>query len=201
MEKIERIVIASGNSHKVDEFNQLLAGLGIEIVSADSVGGMPEVEETGLSFEANAELKARALRKQVSGEVYIMADDSGLEVDCLNGAPGVYSARYAGVGATDEANVDKLLNVLKDKASSMRSARFRCVLCLISPRDEVNFFSGTCEGSISKIPRGESGFGYDPIFFPSGYEKSFAQLGDRMKSRLSHRAAAIRAFRENVIFE
>ncbi|MEM8868501.1 MAG: RdgB/HAM1 family non-canonical purine NTP pyrophosphatase [Verrucomicrobiota bacterium] len=191
----EQLVIASGNAHKVEEFGDLLAGLGFSVVSAKAFGGMPDVVEDGETFEANAEIKARALRQQVPDEVWVLADDSGLEVDYLDGAPGIYSARYAGADADDAANRVKLLQALDGVEVSERSARFRCVLCVLKPDGERLFFDGSCDGCIASSEQGDMGFGYDSIFIPAGHERTFGQLGDAVKRVLSHRAKAVSAFR------
>ena len=190
-----QIIIATGNAHKVLELEQLLSGLNLRVDSARVAGGMPEVEETGKTFEANAKLKADALRALAPKEFYVLADDSGLEVDFLNGAPGVYSARYAGLGASDETNLNKLLTSLRGVEPPKRTARFRCVLCLLTPDGATNYFEGSCEGAIAEAPRGSQGFGYDPVFIPQGYEESFGELGEAVKSHLSHRAQAVQALR------
>ncbi len=189
---MKQLIIGTGNAHKVDEFKSLLAKSEYVVEAASICGGMPEVDETGDTFEANALLKAEALRGLAPREAYVLADDSGLEVDALNGEPGVYSARYAGLHTTDTDNVEKLLNVMSNIPASERVARFRCVLCLMDPDGSADFFSGTCEGIIGFESVGSEGFGYDPVFIPSGYDKSFAILGASIKSRLSHRAMAIR---------
>ncbi|MFQ3271027.1 MAG: XTP/dITP diphosphohydrolase [Lentimonas sp.] len=172
------IIIATGNAHKVEEFELLLAGLDFDVVSAKSCGGMPEVDENGSTFAANAQLKAEALRAQAPADAWVMADDSGLEVDALDGAPGIYSARYAGVDASDAENVVKLLDALKDVPKEARTARFRCVLCVIDHEGYVTHYDGCCEGRLDTAVHGDGGFGYDPIFIPNGYSESFAQLGD-----------------------
>ena len=191
-----QIIIATGNAHKVLELEQLLAGLGVQVESAAVVGGMPEVEETGQTFAANALLKAAALRALASASAYVLADDSGLEVDALNGAPGVYSARYAGPEASDAENRHQLLTALAGAGDAPRTARFRCVLCLLGPKGEAQYFEGSCEGSITEAERGKEGFGYDSIFMPEGYTKTFGELGESVKQRLSHRANAVHALRD-----
>ena len=188
------LIIATGNLHKVEEFEQLLKGDQFVVLSAHAFGGMPEVEETGKTFAENAYLKARALKKIVPEDVWLLADDSGLEVDALNGKPGVYSARYAGEGASDQDNVRKLLKALKGVPAEARAARFKCVLCVIDSRGSISYYENTCEGRIAATFSGESGFGYDPVFIPEGYQQSFAELGVAVKSELSHRARAVRAF-------
>lgn len=189
------LIVATGNAHKVEEFDQLLAGCGFTLASAQVCGGMPAVVEDGDSFAANARIKALALRAVAPARAWIVADDSGLEVDALGGAPGIHSARYAGEGATDLANVEKLLRALSEVPAPRRAARFRCVLCLIDPDGGERFFEGACEGHIAMSPTGSEGFGYDPVFVPAGHTESFGQLGETVKSRLSHRALAVRNMR------
>jgi XTP/dITP diphosphohydrolase len=185
------LIVATGNAHKVGEFEQLLPGCDFAIDSALVCGGMPNVVEDGDSFAANAQLKALALRAVAPARAWIVADDSGLEVDALGGAPGIYSARYAGEGASDRANLEKLLDELSGLPEAKRSARFRCVLCLIDPEGRERFFEGACTGRIALTPSGSEGFGYDPVFVPDGYAKSFGELGESVKGRLSHRALAV----------
>ena len=155
---------------------------------------MPDVDENGKTFAENARLKAIALRKLAPMDAWVLADDSGLEVDALNGWPGVYSARYAGADTNDRDNIEKLLKALEDVPAPLRQARFKCTLCVIDPNGSAAYYEGICEGCISTRVFGESGFGYDPVFIPEGYGKSFAQLGNQVKSKLSHRARAVQAF-------
>ena len=192
---MKQIIVATGNAHKVEEIEILLEGAPVKIESARVCGGMPDVDENGDTFAANARIKAEALKAQAPSDAWVLADDSGLEVYALDGAPGIYSARYAGAGSTDQKNVDKLLGTLGGVAGGARGARFKCVLCLIGPDGLVDFFEGSCEGRIALQQSGESGFGYDPVFIPEGYKQSFAELGDGIKSELSHRAKAVLALR------
>jgi len=194
----KKLILATGNAHKVEEFRGLLDGLSLDVLSAKACGGMPEVEENGDSFAANAQIKAEALRAAAPAQAWVLADDSGLEVDALDGAPGIYSSRYAGPAASDGDNVEKLLAALKDVPEAERTARFRCVLCLIDAEGNVSHHHGTCEGRIGFEVRGGEGFGYDPIFIPEGYEHSFGELGEAVKSALSHRARAVEALREHL---
>lgn len=191
----QKLILATANAHKVAEFETLLAGLNLEICSAAICGGMPPVEETEATFEGNARLKAEALRARAPKDAWVLADDSGLEVDALDGAPGVYSARYAGPGADDAANVARLLRELQAVGGESSAARFRCVLCLIDSSGRTTFHAGSCEGRIAPAPAGTSGFGYDPVFIPEGYRQSFAELGEAVKSQLSHRARAVAVLR------
>ena len=192
VQRVQRpLIIATGNRHKVEEFEKLLKGSLWTALSADVCGGMPEVAETGATFAENAFLKASALRKQAPEDTWILADDSGLEVDVLRGEPGVYSARYAGPEASDQDNIAKLLKALENVPALERTARFKCVLCLIDPEGSAVYYEGTCEGRIATAVFGESGFGYDPVFIPKDYSQSFAALGSEIKQRLSHRARAV----------
>jgi non-canonical purine NTP pyrophosphatase (RdgB/HAM1 family) len=178
------LTLSSGNAHKAEEIREML---GIPLRSLKEVSGVPEFEETGETFEENARIKARGLADYLGG--WALADDSGLAVDALDGAPGVYSARYAGRHGDDAANNRKLLEDLADKTD--RSAGFVCVLALCGPGGEEWVIRGECRGRMAHVPRGEGGFGYDPLFIPDGYEQSFAELGAEVKNRLSHRAVAL----------
>lgn len=192
----QKLIIASGNAHKVEEFGGLLDGLGFEVHSAAVCGGMPDVEENGDSFAANALIKARALRAIAPTDAWILSDDSGLSVDAIAGAPGIYSARYAGCHASDAENVKKLMHVLCGIPYASRTARFRCVLALIDPEGQHSTHEGACEGHIAMELSGSTGFGYDPIFIPEGYSETFAALGDTIKAELSHRAKAVDVLRD-----
>ena len=182
------LIIATGNAHKLEEFQTLLDGLGFEVQAATVCGGMPPVDENGGSFAANAQLKAEALRRIAPADAWVLADDSGLEVDALDGAPGIYSARYAGPDASDADNLAKLLAAIREVPTAGRGARFRCVLCMIDPEGYITHYAGTCEGHMDTEARGGEGFGYDPAFIPEGYAQSFGELGEDVKSQLSHRA-------------
>jgi XTP/dITP diphosphohydrolase len=196
---MKRLIIATGNAHKAEEFAELLSEGGFWVESAAVCGGMPHVVEDGASFEANAALKARALRAIAPADAWVLADDSGLEVDALGGAPGIHSARYAGENASDGENVAKLLEALSPVDAPARTARFRCVLCLLKGQDsDAEFYDGACEGTIQAEPSGDSGFGYDPVFVPKGYEQSFAELGETVKHQLSHRGEAARRLLERI---
>ena len=187
----ESIVLASNNAGKVREIGQLLAGARIRVVPQNEYG-VPEVAETGLTFVENAILKARHAA-QYSGLAAI-ADDSGLEVDALQGAPGIYSARYAGVGASDEDNLVKLLKDLEGLPEAERTARFQCVLVYLRHAFDPTplICQGTWEGVILTDVRGANGFGYDPIFFVPTHGCSSAELDPETKNRLSHRGQALR---------
>lgn len=182
-----RLIIASGNAGKVREYKRLLSPLGFgETLSMKEAGIYCEPEETGATFEENAAIKARAL-KELCG-CAVLADDSGLEVDALGGEPGVYSARYKGL-ETDEERSESILEQLKDLPESERVARFVCVIHFIYPDGRELTARGVCEGRIGYEPRGENGFGYDPIFMYGG--RSFAELGDDEKNAVSHRGKAL----------
>ncbi len=186
-----RIVLASSNAGKVKEINQLLSNQLIQVIP-QSEFNVPEIEETGLTFVENAILKARNAARH-SG-LPAIADDSGLEVDALNGAPGIRSARFAGPAATDQANNDKLLEQLKEVPEARRSARFQCLLVYLRhPADPTPLIcQGSWEGRILFQPQGENGFGYDPLFFVPDHHCSSAQLRPELKNQLSHRGRALR---------
>ena len=188
-----RLYIATANPNKVKEITRFLesAKLNIEVFSSDTIGGLPEVYESGATFPANALIKAKALLPLVPPGCWVMSDDSGLEVDALNGKPGVHSARYAGSNATDVDNNRKLLAELSDVTGAGRAARFCCSIALLGPEDREQYFMGKCEGRIVNQPRGSCGFGYDPLFLPDGYDKTFAELGPSVKDTESHRARAL----------
>ncbi len=185
------IVLASSNPGKVREIAELLVGLNLTVVPQGKFD-VPEIEETGLSFIENAILKARNAARHTG--LAAIGDDSGLEVDALNGAPGIHSARYAGETSTDEANVDKLLRELIDVPEEQRSARFQCVAVYLRHADDPTplIGQGTWEGRILFEPKGESGFGYDPVFFVPTHHCSAAELPPDVKNRLSHRGQALR---------
>lgn len=182
------LLVATGNTHKTEEIGAIL-GAGYNISDLRSHPSLPVVDETGVTFLENATLKAVEISRQVSG--LVLSDDSGLEVDALGGAPGIYSARYAGVNGNDARNNEKLLRELEDTEASKRSARFRCVIVLAEKGQLVAHFDGSVEGRIISEPQGAGGFGYDPLFVPEGYDLSFAELGEDIKNSLSHRARAM----------
>ena len=184
--------LASGNAHKVAELQSLAdrASTPITIRSARDVGGMPPVEEDTGTFLGNARKKAQALRARVPVGGWTLADDSGVSVDALDGAPGVESAYYAGPQGDAAANLAKLVQVMRDVPGERRGAQFRCLLVAYSPAGDEGVFEGVCSGRLLSDPRGGAGFGYDPLFVPDGYENSYAELGDEVKNRISHRARA-----------
>lgn len=186
---VRRLVLASRNEGKLREARQLLAGLPLEVVGLESYPDTPEVPEDGATFAANAKAKALAAARHT--REWALADDSGLEVEALGGAPGVMSARYAGMHGDDEANYRKLLQELRDLPRDRREARFVCVLALASPEGAVTTTEGECRGRIGFGPKGKGGFGYDPIFFLPALGRMMAELSPEEKGRLSHRAKAL----------
>ena len=189
---MKTIYLASGNAHKLHELQAALelAELAVKVKGPDTIGGMPEVEETGSTFESNALLKAQGLREFGPSEGWFLADDSGIEIDDLDGRPGVISARYAGMECNDEANNDKVLQEMKDFPKSDRTCRFQCVLALIGDGFEETF-AGACEGKLLSERQGDGGFGYDPLFLPDESELTFAEISLDEKAKISHRARAL----------
>ena len=185
-----KVILASNNKHKLDEIKKILTPLGYDVVSQAEAGVDIDVEETGTTFEENAALKAQAVY-DLTGTA-VTSDDSGLEVDYLNGAPGVYSHRYAGENATDADRCAKLLSEMNGVETAKRTARFVCVLCFIDDKGEKLVIRGTVEGIIGTEPKGENGFGYDPVFMYG--DRSFAELSSEEKNTVSHRADALKKF-------
>ena len=185
-------ILASKNKHKAEEINEIL-GSGFEIITQSEAGAADiEVIEDGDTFEANAIKKAEEICA-ATGKPTI-ADDSGLCVDLLDGAPGVYTARYAGENATDAENIEKLLSALGDTPLNERSAKFVCVIALARPNEETVTFRGECSGFISLSPRGKGGFGYDPVFYVSSYDRTMSELEPQIKNAISHRSNALKKF-------
>lgn len=191
----EHIVLASNNAGKAREIGQLLAGARIQVQPQGDFQ-VPEVEETGLTFVENAIIKAR--NASAHSGLAAIADDSGIEVDALRGAPGIYSARYAGAGASDEENLRKLLADLAEVPEAQRTARFQCVLVYLRHAEDPTplICQGTWEGRILTEPRGTNGFGYDPVFFVPTHGCSSAELDAETKNRLSHRGQALRQLQQ-----
>jgi len=189
------LLLATRNAHKTREFRELL-GQAFDVIDLSSFPEIGVPEETGRTFKENATLKAIAASKKLPS--LVIADDSGLEVDALGGEPGVFSARYAGENAGDVSNVDKLLRELRKQniATEKRSARFRCVIALAQNGKLLGVFEGFVEGKIVDPPRGSGGFGYDPIFEPKGFDRTFAEMTPESKNKISHRGQAIVALRK-----
>lgn len=184
------LLLATNNQGKIQEYQSLLESLPFELVTPAERGITTVVDEVGESLEENARLKATALASE--SELVALADDSGLEVDILDGAPGLFSARYAGEGASDQDRVNYLLAKLEDVPWEQRSARFRCVIAVATPAGRVELCSGECAGLITFEPRGEQGFGYDPIFYLPDLDKTMAELSPETKNQISHRGQAAR---------
>ena len=187
-----RLHLASGNGHKAAELSALAraANLALEIISARVVGGMPAVTEDAGTFVGNARKKALALQARLPAGAWVLADDSGVCVDALGGAPGVESAYYAGPEADPAANLAKLAQAVRDVPEGRRGAQFCCVLLVRGPEGVERVFEGVCRGRLLREPRGDAGFGYDPLFVPEGHTQSYAELGDAVKAVISHRAQA-----------
>jgi XTP/dITP diphosphohydrolase len=192
----DRIAIASRNPGKIREIRSICADWPVGWVTVDEHEAWPDVEETGESYLENALLKARAVADGVG--VPAVADDSGIEVDALGGAPGPRSARYAGEEATDEQNLRMMIRALAGVPAGGRTARYRCLAVLAWPDGREVSAEGTCEGSLVSKPRGTGGFGYDPIFVPAGWEQTMAELSPEEKDRISHRGRAFRALSDLV---
>ena len=190
MMKITKLIVASHNAGKIAEIKTLLAPLKIEVQSATELR-LGDVEETGTTFEENAKIKANALSLMCG--LPCLADDSGLCVDALDGRPGVYSARYA-PNRDFKEGMKMLLDEMEKSGSDNRKAHFSCCLALACPNQKTKVFEGRVDGSISKKPKGNNGFGYDPIFIPEGFEQTFAELGDDVKNKISHRRRALEKF-------
>lgn len=191
-----KFVAATGNKGKLNEIKEILSGLPFEIVSMAEAGVYDEIEETGSTFEENALIKASAVSK-ITKEL-VMADDSGLEVDYLNGKPGIYSSRFAGEGASDEDRKKKLLELLEGVPFEKRAARFVCSVAVVFPDGRSFTVKGTCEGYIGEKPAGANGFGYDPLFYVPGFNMTAAEMDTEIKNRISHRGKALRMMVEEL---
>lgn len=187
---MEKVVIATHNPHKLIELRTILSAYGLEVTSLGELGISDDVEETGTTFIENARIKAKAALDKTG--LVAVADDSGLMVDALDGAPGVYSARYAGEGGTAEMCNQKLLKELLEVPDEKRTARFVSAICMLWPDGRELTAEGTCEGRILRAPKGENGFGYDPLFYVPSFDKSMAELDPETKNRISHRANALK---------
>lgn len=184
------IVLATRNRKKVEELTRIFAGCDVTFVAVDAFPGCPEVEEDGKTFRANALKKALHVARFTGCPA--LADDSGLEVSALGGAPGVFSARYAGEGAGDRENLAKLLKEMRSVPDEKRQARFVCCIAFALPDGQVKTFSGYARGRIGRVGKGANGFGYDPVFYPRGHDRTFAEMTDAGKDELSHRGKAMR---------
>ena len=185
---MQKMILASNNAGKLREMRAILQPFGFEVLSQREAGFCEEVEETGTSFAENAQLKEQAVYQAL--HVPVLADDSGLMVDALDGAPGIYSHRFAGEDATDQQRCEKLLTMLQDVPAPRRTARFVCAVCYLDESGEAVLFTGTCEGTIGTVPAGTNGFGYDPVFYYG--DQTLAQMTDAEKNQISHRANALR---------
>ncbi|MCF6154559.1 MAG: XTP/dITP diphosphatase [Candidatus Brocadia sp.] len=191
------ILVATQNEKKRAEIKEILTDMpGILLRGPDDFPFLPEVEEDGNTYQENAIKKATILANVCN--TWAMADDSGLEIYALNGRPGIYSCRYAGPNATDEKNIEKVLSELKGVPKERRTARFVCSIALAGPHGLFFIVEGCCEGFITEEPRGKGGFGYDPIFFVPDYHQTFAELTPSIKNRISHRASALKQFKERI---
>ncbi len=191
-----RLIAATKNKGKLEEIVQLLAHLPFDVISMTQAGVEDDIEENGSTFEENALIKAKNVW-EITGDT-VLADDSGLEVDFLDGAPGIYSARYAGEGATDAEKNRKLLDALRNVPADKRTARFVCVIAVIFPDGGSITVRGTCEGMIAFEPAGDNGFGYDPLFFVPEIGKTVAQMSAALKNSISHRGNALRKITEQL---
>lgn len=185
----KKLIISSNNIHKIREIKEIL-GEYFEILPKSSILGAPEIEETGHSFLENAQIKAIGLSHYTAE--WVLADDSGIEVDALNGAPGIYSARFAGPNATDEDNNQKLLELLRHTSREKRTARYQCAMVIAHQDHELAHGIGSCEGVVLSEYQGQGGFGYDPLFWDESHQKTFAQLTPEEKNQISHRRRALK---------
>lgn len=189
---MKKILLATNNSHKVEEIQAILKDLGYEVLARDQVyDGDFDIDENADTLAGNALLKAQGLRDLVADEYMVLADDTGLFVDALDGAPGVHSARYAGDAHDDEANKKKLLKELEEVPEEKRTARFKTVMALVESAKDPVLIEGVLEGKIEREERGHSGFGYDPLFIPDGYSLSLGQMKAEEKNSISHRHNAL----------
>ncbi len=190
---MKKIVLATANTHKVIEFQRILGELlpDLELIASSSFSKVPVIEETGATFAENALLKAKVINNFT--KLPAIADDSGLVVEALNGAPGIFSARYAGINATDQENVAKLISDIDNIDDSLLEARFECAIALVDREQKLELVvQGQMPGRVIKQVRGANGFGYDPMFIPQGFSKTAAELSDQDKDKISHRGIALR---------
>ena len=190
----KQLVLATRNPHKIIEIKQLLSGLNIEILTLEMFASIPEVIEDGKTLEENAEKKARQICNNT--KIMSLADDTGLEVEFLNGEPGVHSSRFAGENATYEMNNKKLLQLLKGVPWNKRKAKFRCIMAIAGENSYIKLLEGSCKGYILEEIRGHNGFGYDPLFYVPEYKQTFAELPLILKNKISHRGVALQKVRQ-----
>ncbi len=190
------LVVATKNKGKLNEIKEITRDLPLNVISMEEAGISEDIDETGSTFEENALIKARAVHGIIGAMV--MADDSGLEVDWLNGAPGVHTSRFAGEGASDMDKINKLLGLMKGVPFEKRKARFVCAIAVIMPDGESFTVRGTCEGYICEEPRGKNGFGYDPVFYLEEFGKTMAEIDLDTKNSISHRGKALRLMAEEL---
>lgn len=194
---MKKLVVSTGNKNKIKEIKAILKDLDIEVLSKADIGFKDfDVVEDGDTLFENSKKKALGLAEKV--DYMVMADDSGIFVDALDGAPGIYSARYAGEDGNDDRNNEKLLDALKDVKMEDRTARFKAVITLVTEDREVYEIEGICEGRIGFELKGDNGFGYDPMFIPEGYKETFGQLSDEIKNKISHRSKALLGLRDRL---
>ncbi|MEK6645433.1 MAG: XTP/dITP diphosphatase [Candidatus Firestonebacteria bacterium] len=186
---MNELILATRNKNKVKEIKNLLKGIKVKIFTVDDFPFLPEVVENGKTLTENAIKKAKTIAKKI--HKIALADDSGLEVSMLGGAPGVYSARFSGKGCTYADNNNKLLKLMKNVPINKRNAKFVCVVALAFPDEKIITVEGICKGKIADSSKGKQGFGYDPVFIPKGYNKTYAQLGLKTKNKISHRSLAL----------
>jgi XTP/dITP diphosphohydrolase len=196
MSETLKLVAATRNIEKLSELQRLLGDMDLDVVSLDSFTGITEVHETGVTFEENARLKALSYAEQTG--LPCVADDSGLEVEALNGAPGVHSARYAGPGANSEALCRKLLAEMEDVPEGKRNARFRCFIAFAMDGEIAVTSQGEARGAVIREMRGSEGFGYDPVFVPEGHDKTYAEMPAHQKDKISHRGKALAIFKDKL---
>jgi XTP/dITP diphosphohydrolase len=196
---MKTIVVASNNNHKIEEIKNILKGLPYRVISMKEAGINVEVEETGTTFLENAYIKASEIHSLINNKEYlVMSDDSGIEVDALGGAPGVYSARYAGEHGNSEKNNEKLLKELQGKKQEERKARFVCAIVLVGISEKAIKVQGTVEGYVTEEIKGKDGFGYDPLFYVPEYNMTFAEMSSEDKNKISHRSKALNMLLEEI---
>lgn len=195
-QKMKNFIVATKNKGKLNEIREILSGLPLKVISMEEAGIDKDIDETGSTFEENALIKAKEVFA-ITGDM-VMADDSGLEVDYLDGAPGIYSARFAGEGATDGDKNSKLLKLLEGVPMEKRTARFVCSVAVVFPDSSHFIVRGTCEGYIAEKPEGSNGFGYDPLFYIKEYGMTIAQMASENKNKISHRGKALQLMMEEL---